>query len=226
MPRLARTVIPGLPYHVTHRGNNRQEIFLGESDYQAYLALLMKYAERAALSIKGYCLMPNHSHVVTIPEREDSLAKGIGHAHLRYAQIFNWHHDRCGHLWQGRFYSCLMDEAHLVAALRYVERNPVRAGLVENAWDYPWSSAAAHVGMGDPSGLLDLEEWRSSWTPTAWRSLLVGIEEADDIETIRLNTRTGRPYGSEEFIAQLEKKLGRRLHPLQVGRPRKAKARK
>ena len=160
MPQSARLVIPGLPYHITPRGNDRTAVFLGEEDRRAYLKFLLEYAQANTLSLLGYCLMDNHVHLIGVPGTTQALARGVGRAHLRYAQFFNWRHGHCGHLWQGRFYSCAMDEAHLVAAMCYVERNPVRAGLVAWAGDYPWSSAAAHLGQPERSALLSRELWQ------------------------------------------------------------------
>lgn len=225
MPRSARLVIPGLPYHITQRGNNRTAVFLGEEDRRAYLKFLLEYAQANTLSLLGYCLMDNHVHLIGVPGTTQALARGVGRAHLRYAQFFNWRHGHCGHLWQGRFYSCAMDEAHLVAAMCYVERNPVRAGLVAWAGDYPWSSAAAHLGQPERSGLLSLELWQKHWPAAAWRELLAGPEDEEQLHALRLQTRTGRPLGDAAFVARLEAMLGRILRPRKGGRPRKQVAR-
>ncbi len=125
MPRLARIAIPGVPHHVTQRGNNRQDIFFAVEDRSFYLEWLAKYASEAGLDILGYCLMTNHIHLVVVPHEEDSLADGLGRAHWRYSQMVNRLHGRSGHLWQGRFFSCALDDEHAYGALAYVERNPV-----------------------------------------------------------------------------------------------------
>ncbi len=219
MPRGARVVLPGVPYHITHRGNNRQAVFFAEEDRHAYLAFLRKCARAQRLKVLAYCLMPNHVHLVAIPEREGSLAKGVGYTHLRYAQAFNWRHERSGHVWENRYYSCALDERHLVAALAYVERNPVRAGLVVAAPEYEWSSAGAHVGQHDGSGLLDIAAWRSDWTVEGWLEMLSAAQDEAQVEALRQGTRAGRPVGSEAFLTGLEHRLGRRLRPLSRGRP-------
>ena len=221
MPRIPRLVIPGVPHHITHRGNNRERVFNNDSDHRAYLELLQKYAPEHGLAIMGYCLMPNHIHLVAIPNDQDSLAKVLGRAHARYAQLFNWRHNRCGHLWQGRYFSCALDEAHLVAAMRYVERNPARAGMVELPWDYHWSSAISHLGQRDLFGLLELEKWSKEWPPEVWREMLLQSEEEKQLAALRQCTRTSRPLGSESFISELEALLGRRIRPLPTGRPRR-----
>ena len=149
MSRTARLVIPEVPYHITHRGNNREQIFFYDTDYKKYLELLREHSRQVDLTILGYCLMPNHIHLIGVPGHKAALAQALGQAHSCYAQLFNLRHNRGGHLWQDRFFSCALDDAQLVVAMRYVERNPVRAGLVQLAWDYSWSSAAVHVGRGD-----------------------------------------------------------------------------
>jgi REP element-mobilizing transposase RayT len=148
MSRVARIVVPGYPHHVTQRGNRRADVFETDDDRHAYLRFLKKYGERHGLDIWAYCLMTNHIHLVAVPEREESLARALRDAHTVYAMRFNTRTQMSGHVWQGRFYSCVLDESHLWAAVRYVERNPVRAGMVDRAEDHPWSSARAHCGLG------------------------------------------------------------------------------
>ena len=159
------------------------------------------------------------------PAGEESLAKAVGRTHFLYTQYINRLHRRSGHLWQNRFYSCALDEVHLWRALCYVERNPVRARRVRLAWNYGWSSAAAHTGQSDPSGLLDLAEWGQTWTPAKWRRQLADPEDAQGLARMRLSTHRGRPLGSDSFLSKLEHRLGCRLRPLPVGRPRKKEKR-
>jgi len=222
MPRVARIVIQGLPHHVTQRGNNRQDVFFVDDDRRVYLDLLQRHSRQHGLRVLGYCLMTNHVHLVAVPEAEDSLAKAIGRTDFVYTQYVNRLHGRSGHLWQNRFHSCALDEAHLSAAMRYLERNPVRAGLVRVPWRHRWSSAAAHVGEGrDAGGLLDLPAWRELWSPEEWKELLRQDPSADDLGALRRSTSRGRPLGSDSFLSKLEAKLGRRLRPLPIGRPRR-----
>ena len=145
MPRIARVVIPNIPHHVTQRGNFGQNVFEDDTDRSVYLKWLHEYGQRYGTKFWAYCLMTNHVHYIVVPEYKNSLAMTFNQTHMRYSQYVNRKHNRCGHLWQGRFYSCLLDEDHLYAAMRYVERNPVRAGLKQQSEKYKWSSAASHV---------------------------------------------------------------------------------
>jgi len=174
--------------------------------------------------VDGYCLMSNHVHLIVRPKSEAALAKALGRTHYRYTQYVNRLHGRSGHLWQNRFYSCPLDEAHYGTAMAYVEQNPVRARLVRCAWRYAWSSAAAHCALGtDHSGLLDLVAWPNSLTGSAWQETLADRLSKETLSTLRLSTHRGRPLGSDGFLSKIEVLLGRRLRPLPVGRPRKAR---
>lgn len=223
MPRLARVVIAGLPHHVTQRGNNRQDVFFVDGDRVAYLQFLQEQCARHGVRVLGYCLMPNHIHVVATPGREESLNLAVGRTHFLYTQYVNRLHGRSGHLWQGRFYSCPMDEAYTVAAMRYIERNPVRAKLTRVPWTYRWSSAAAHTGGLDAAGLLDVRAWNDLVPGIHWKEMLTEADAKEVTSSLRLNTQTGRPLASDSFLSKLEHTLGRRLRPLPVGRPSKKK---
>ncbi len=219
MPRTARIVVPGLPHHVTQRGNRGQDVFATPDDRARYLELLKLYGDRYELAIQGYCLMTNHVHLVVVPAGAESLAKALRSTHMRYTQTVNAAAGSQGHLWQGRYYSCPLDDAHHLAALRYVDQNPVRAGLVETAVDYPWSSAAAHCGLRpEPllSGGLPGELTAADWA----RELATPVSEA---ELIRLRRRTGRgqPCGDDAFVARVAALIGRELSTRGPGRPRK-----
>ncbi|MBI2685202.1 MAG: transposase [Acidobacteria bacterium] len=146
MPRIARIVVPGIPHHITQRGNNRRQVFFTDRDYSLYFRLLREYAQRFELSIWGYCLMPNHIHLIAVPHLPDSLSRTLGRTHADFARIANIQNDTTGHFWQARYYSCPMDDSHTWSALAYVERNPIRAGLTTTAASYIWSSAKAHLG--------------------------------------------------------------------------------
>lgn len=205
---------------MTQRGNDRQQVFFSGDDRRIYLARLREHADAYGLAVLGYCLMPNHVHLVVVPGHEESLAKGIGRTHLRYTQYVNRAYERNGHLWQNRFFSCALGEAQCWVALRYVELNPVRAGLVECASDYPWSSAAAHVGERDQSGMLSLSQWNSVWDTKRWREWLVAGEDAAGASAVREHTQSGRPLGAAEFVEELERVLGHRFAAIRRGRPR------
>ncbi len=220
MPRVGRIVVPGAVHHITQRGNNRQDVFFVDDDRRVYLDLLRKYAAQFGLRVTGYCLMTNHVHVLGIPDREESLAKAMGRTHFVYTQYVNRLHGRQGHLWQNRFYSCAMDDAHAWNALAYAELNPVRAGLAKDAWAYVWSSAAAHCGVNSTELGLDMAEWPLEGAAD-WRATLRAVAGDDEVQTrIRAYTHTGRPLGSDSFLSKVEFLLGRRIRPLPMGRPK------
>jgi putative transposase len=221
MPRMARIVIPDVPHHVTQRGNRREDVFFADEDRRRYLLLLLEYSQKHALDVWAYCLMTNHVHFVAVPREENSLAATFKPVDMRHTQHVNRRLHATGHLWQGRFYSCPLDDEHLWEAVRYVERNPVRAGMAKRAEQYPWSSAAAHCGRrADPlvSGGLEARGVVDDWP--RW------LRQGDDEKTLkllRLRTRTGRPAGDAAFVARLEELSGRFLAPRKAGRPRKDK---
>jgi len=220
MPRLARVVAPGFPHHVTQRGNRRSEVFSCDADRHRYLGLIQRYAERYGLSIWAYCLMPNHVHFVAVPRDEAALAKTLRDAHQIYAIHFNQRCGLTGHLWQGRFYSCILGEQHLWTAVRYVETNPVRAGLAVRAEDYAWSSAASHCGRRADALLSG--DFPADGVVADWSAWLNGGNSEQE-KTLQHHTRTGRPLGTEVFVQALEKQLKRALLPKKPGRKPKAK---
>ena len=178
-----------------------------------------KHAKEARLSFWAYCLMDNHVHLIAVPEREDSLAKGVGDTHKYYTRMVNFRENWRGYLWQGRFSSFPLDEKYLYAAIRYIERNPVRAGLVKRAEDYEFSSAKAHVFKKKDMLLSDnfvIEEIKD------WKVFLSGEDKEQDIKLFKKHARIGRPLGQEGFIEELEKMTGRILKPQKPGRKRKA----
>ena len=223
MPGTARILLPDLCAHLTQRGNQRAEMFFSEADYTAYLRLWRDITGRYALSVLGYCLMPNHVHWIIWAHEPAAISRAFGLISQRYSQYLNIREGNTGHRWQNRFFSCVVDDAHRFRALRYVERNPVRARLVEQAWDYPRSSAAVHCGASDPLGLLDMPRWQGYWSAAGWKALLEEPDIPGEVETFRLATYTGRPCGSPSFLAEIEQQTGRRLHPYSVGRPKKTK---
>ena len=150
------------------RGNRREDVFFGDADRRRYLLLMLEYARAHALEIWAYCLMTNHVHFVAVPREPEALAATFKPVHMRYAQHVNRRLRTTGHLWQGRYHSCPLDEEHLWQAVRYVERNPVRAGLVRRAERYPWSSAAAHVGRRRTWGVGGTRWWAAAWSGAAW----------------------------------------------------------
>jgi putative transposase len=223
MPRLARTVCAQVPHHITQRGNRRERVFFTDEDRQAYLGWLKEYAEKHEVDILAYCLMPNHIHLVAIPRTETGLQQTLKPLHMRYAQRINRTRGWKGHLWQGRFFSSALDEAYLWAAIRYVERNPVRARMVRKAENYRWSSAGAHCRLMQDDVLTTNSSWRKQFEAIGdWSAWLAQGDEPQELEVLRRNADKGLPCGSEKFIRKLEKLTGRGLQYRPQGRPRKA----
>ncbi|HPR65218.1 MAG TPA: transposase [Thermoanaerobaculia bacterium] len=219
MPRRPRIVIPDIPHHITQRGNNKQDIFFTEDDRQKYLCDLKIHSQEYGFTLLGYCLMTNHIHLIGIPSESDTLTKVFARVHLKYTQRINQLHNRSGHFWQNRFFSCALDEQHLFRAMAYIETNPIRAKLVPKAMDYPWSSARSHVEGNDRSGLIDTAYWLKIITPQAWKSILDSFEDTSIGNQLVLHDRNGRPLGSDSFVSKLETLIGKRLRPLAHGRP-------
>lgn len=214
MARMPRVVGPSFPHHVTQRGNRRQKTFFGVDDYLYYIDLLSEFSKLAETEIWAYCLMPNHVHLIMVPSHEDGLRAALGEAHRRYTRHVNFHHGWRGHLWQERFHSFLMDEKYLLAAVRYVEMNPVSAGLCESPWDWRFSSARAHLAGKDDT----LVRVRPMLERVAdWRAYLAASTKRDDTELIRKHNRTGRPLGTAEFIHKIENLTGESLAPKRPG---------
>jgi putative transposase len=211
MPRERRLVLPGRPHHITQRGNNRRDVFFADSDRELYMSLLKEYTAEYQVKILGYCLMTNHVHLIAVPAAPSGLAKALGRTHNDYARWLHIRRRESGHLWQNRFFSCPLDDAYTWAVLAYVERNPVRAGIVAQCEDWPWSSARQHLGASSCEW-LELEVWSQSWTPALWRvALSEGLAEADTHARLHEATRTGRPLGEDEFVERCERQ-GRKSH--------------
>jgi putative transposase len=222
MPRIARVLAVGFPHHVTQRGNYAQGVFSNDNDRRKYLSWLIKYSGECNLSILAYCLMSNHVHFIVVPNAYNSMAQTFSRTHARYSLYHNRKRDVAGHLWQGRFYSCVLGENHLLAAAKYVELNPVRAGLVATPWEWRWSSAAAHIGLAraDLPGIEKFFDY-SAIAPSSWKDFLATPPDYSEDEGIRHNTFKGRPFADAVFIRKLEIEYGRSLRVQCVGRPRK-----
>lgn len=231
MARLARIVIPGVAHHVTQRGNRRLPVFFSDEDRRFYLNLLADAARASGTACLAWCLMDNHVHLLLVPESGDGLRAMLGEAHRRYTRQVNFREGWRGHLFQGRFASYPMDDAHLMAAVRYVELNPVAAGMVRRAEDWCWSSARSHVAskraVDDP--LTDVAALGRH--VRNWRALLKHGLEASDLgpegeaaaEAIEARLRTGRPLAEAEWIAGHEAATGRALAPRKPGRKKAAR---
>lgn len=215
MARLPRFVLPGIPHHVTQRGNRRERTFFEDGDYDLYLDLLSDAALRARTEIWSYCLMPNHVHIILVPQDEDGLRRTFGDLHRRYTGYINARMRTTGHLWQGRFSSVAMDEAHFVTALRYVALNPVRAGLVTRATDWKWSSTRALYEAAD-DGIVTV-------APALERVgnfetfLHEAFDEAVTYAALRKAESIGRPIGSPQWLEEMEARTGLTLRPKKRG---------
>lgn len=219
MARMARLVVPDYPHHVTQRGARRQNTFFSDYDYRMYVELLGKALERSEAEIWAYCLMPNHVHLVVVPRRRDSLAGLFRNAHRTYALAINAREGWQGHMWQERFHSFVMDEDHLLAAVRYVELNPVRAGICHDPGGWSWSSYQAHVDGVDDK-LVTVEPMLSRIRD--WESYIGSTNsDVEEVAKLREFSRTGRPAGNDRFIADLEQLVGRTLRRRRPGRPKK-----
>ena len=216
MARLARTVVPDLPHHVTQRGNRRQQTFFRPEDYVLYAELMAESCHKCGVDIWAYCLMPNHSHLVAVPGTPDALRRAIGGAHRRYTEKINRREGWTGYLWQGRFTSFPMDERYTLAAARYIELNPVRAGLVSRAEEHRWSSARAHL-LGRDDKLVSVAPLLSRVDD--WPAFLAAAVQPEIAKELRRHANTGRPLGSDQFIDELERRLGRVLRPRKRGPP-------
>ena len=220
MARLARVIVPGLPHHVTQRGNRREPIFFEEGDEAVYCDLLARETRRRGVEVWAYCLMPNHVHLILAPSDEAGLGLAVGEAHRRYTNFVNARGGWTGHLFQSRFASVVMDEAHLLAAARYVPMNPVRAGLVAKPAEWRWSSARAHLA-GQDDGLVAARPLIDRIGDFA--AFLAEADEPAAVAELRCAETTGRPLGNEAFMEGLERLLGRKLARGRPGpRPRTA----
>jgi len=215
MARIARVVVPSYPHHIVQRGNRRQRTFFCPDDYQAYIDLVAATREAAGVSIWAYCLMPNHVHLVAVPQTTHGLADLFKDAHRRYTRLVNFREGWRGHLWQERFHSCVMDERHLMASIRYIELNPVRARLCSSPTDWTWSSIHAHIA-GQDDALTTTRPMLQRISN--WERYLRGADSDDTLNLLRQHSRTGRPLGDDGFISELERITGRSLQRKKPGR--------
>ncbi len=202
MARLPRFVLPGHPHHVTQRGNRRERTFFEEGDYALYLDLLAEASRRNGVEIWSYCLMPNHVHIIAVPSDEDGLSRTFSQLHRRYTGYINARLRVTGHLWQGRFGSVAMDEAHLHHCFRYVALNPVRARLVGRAEDWRWSSTGALLAGKDDHVVKVAPVLERVGEFSAF--LGQEFDETTSYAALRKAETIGRPVGSAEWIAKME----------------------
>jgi putative transposase len=220
MPRIARIVGAGYPHHIVQRGNNREKVFLDREDYERYLSFLARYSEEKETAVLAYCLMPNHVHLLVIPSEEEALAKMMQGITLCYTQYFNRKEGRTGRLWECRYHSTVIDgDSYLWTVSKYIEKNPVRAAIVQRPEDYPYSSARAHIlGRNDPllnGHLFDRGELNE------YRTFMKSEEDKRFLEEIRKQTRLGKPLGDKGFLETLSGKFGCSFCFRPKGRPTK-----
>jgi putative transposase len=223
MPRRSVEIIPGLPHHVTHRAAHGARILESPHAKAVLMRLLTKWADRAGVVVHAFALMNNHWHMSATPRHERSLAKMVGYACQGLSRWLNVQFGDVGPNWQQRFYASPMDPEHAVAAGRYIERNPVAAGLVERAEDWHWSSATWHVGDGPRPAILAPDAGNPAGIkPSLWRAML--RDPVDSLRALRIHdaARSCTPLGDESWITRLEATLGRRVRPRPRGRPRRA----
>jgi len=211
MSRIARVVMPGYPHHIIQRGNRRQKTFFSDKDKFIYIKFLKEQAQKYNLELWAYCLMDNHVHLIAVPKNKESL-RAIAETHRRYTQIINLREGWRGYLWQGRFTSFPMDETYCYEAMKYVENNPVRAGMTQQAQAYRFSSARYHV-YGSTDKLVTrcfLQDKIKNWKEYL-------KEDIRHFDQLREHIKTGRPLGSEEFITTIEATLNRTVRKQKPG---------
>ncbi len=216
MAKISRVVIPGLPHHIVNRGNRRQAVFFEETDYQYFLEMLGLFSKIYEVRIISYCLMTNHVHIIAIPSDEHSMTQMMEDTQRSYTRMINFRYGWRGYLWQGRYFSCPMNEIYAARTARYIELNPVKAKMVEDFSQYPYSSAMFHLGQAKD---LVIKESYFDFTPKQWKDFVEeGVNAQDDeISFIEEKTRTGRPMGDDSFIDKLEVLTARILKPLKRG---------
>jgi putative transposase len=225
MARLPRLTLPGYPHHIILRGNNRQPIFASDADYEALLAMLEEYARKEAVAIHAYVLMSNHLHLLATPSTAEGIPQTMQALGRRYVRHFNQRQQRTGTLWEGRYKSTLIQaERYLLACMAYIDLNPVRAGMVADAVDYPWSSHRHYVGLRNdrvvtPHPLY----WEMGNTPfardAAYASLVAaGVPTAAE-ESLTHSTLRGWALGEPDYVAELQRRTLRRVSPRPAGRP-------
>jgi putative transposase len=227
MARRPRLTDDGLVYHAINRGNNRAEVFTDDGDHEAFLESLRAAKDRYPFALYGYCLLTDHFHLLIRPGRGESISRILQSVTVAHTWRYHKRHRSSGHVWQGRFKSpVIQDDGHLLVVLRYIEANPIRAGIVADPGDYRWSSYGQH-GLGLADALLDpFREWERLG-PTdperrrRWRLKVRGRQKLDELTAVRDSLRTGRPLGTDAWVQGIAARLGIDLTPRPRGRPRK-----
>ncbi|MCH8315393.1 MAG: transposase [Planctomycetes bacterium] len=217
MPRIARATAGGLCYHVLNRGNGRARVFHKDKDYQAFIDLIAEANDRLPMRVLGYCLMPNHFHLMVRPFADGELSTWMQWLMTSHVRRYHAHYHSSGHVWQGRFKSFIVQkDEHFLTAIRYIERNALRAGLVERAEDWRfgslyWRTAGRRLGL--------LTDWPVQ-RPRRWREMVNRPQSEAELEALRLCVKRGRPYGDDRWVKRAAKRhdLQTTLRPL--GRPK------
>lgn len=229
MPRVARAVVPGFPHHIIQRGHNKHVVFAGEDDFEYYLATLAAFKEAYDVEVYAFCLMNNHVHLVLQPGEN---AAGLGQLMKRLAgrqtRLVNRQEGRSGTLWEGRYKSSPIEtDAYLLACCRYVELNPVRAGMVANPAEYRWSSHAQRIGEGALHPWLDthpsFDALRNTETlrRARYRDFVASAIPPGEWDLIRDAVQRGQLTGRERFVDEVAARVGRRIGHRRPGRPSK-----
>ena len=231
MPRRKRTYFPGLPYHLVQRGNNREVCFVEPENYQYYLELWKECSKRYQVSVHAYCLMTNHIHFLVTPEYSDSISRAMSVIGSRYAYYFNKTYKRSGTIWEGRHKSSLIQsDRYFLTCCRYIELNPVAAGMVNKPEEYKWSSYLANA-WGRESNLLPHDEYLKLGGDTktrsyAYRELFKEQLSEYDVHLIEKANVYSQPVGDDYFRVQIEEKYGVKLGQPSRGRPKKERVKK
>ena len=223
MSRIARIIYPGYPHHIVQRGNNKQCVFRDSQDKQFYLSLLKKYSFQCGCKTHAYCLMPNHIHLLLVPTQEISLAKTMQKLSLTYTQYINKKYNRSGRLWESRYYSSLIDkESYLWSVCIYIEQNPLRAGITNDATKYMWSSAKINCGLIQSNFVEPI--WKEYLDKNDYQRLLSECLQKTKTKKIRVTLSKSIPLGSEEFLYKMVDKFGEAIIPKPRGNPHRKKS--
>ncbi len=227
MARLPRLTVPGYPHHLIQRGNNRQAIFSDHADYELLLSLIDEHARRLQVAIHAYVLMSNHFHLLATPATDEGIPQLMQAVGRRYVRTYNLRHGRTGTLWEGRYKSTLIQaERYLLACMVYLDLNPVRAGMVRDAADYPWSSSQHYLGR-HPDKLITPHPlyWEMGNTPFARDEAYASLVRAGVTESQRKaltdSAFRGWALGDADYVADLQRRTERRVTRGQAGRPRR-----
>lgn len=228
MPRKARFYHPGVPVHAFQRGHNKAAVFFKDEDYLHYLRCLKRAADDCGCAVHAYVLMTNHVHLLLTPEYSDSISNLFRQIGLHFVRYMNTTYQRRGSLWEGRHKGNMIDtESYFLTCMRYIEMNPVRAGMIDHPADYRWSSYAANA-LGIDNVILQAHPQylslgqESNARQSAYRDLFMLNVEADELDKIRASLSSGTPLGNDRFIRQIEETVGRKIGEIRPGRPRKS----